>query len=162
MIEQDGIRLKTEQARLENQKNEIQVEFIYQEGCRQQLEHEVAAQLEQIQIQQQSLQEVSEAHTRLRLQITESTEHLRNIRGNLDRNQRNQLEISSRHQRILEALDLAKSKSQDGQLYIQELDTSMPALLKKKLGLDEGTLPSSVPDLPIPTRSLSSSVRIEF
>ena len=137
MIEQDGIRLKTEQERLENQKNEIQVEFTYQEECRQRFEHEVAAQLEQIQIQQQSLQEVSEEHTRLRLQITESTEQLRNIRGNLDRNQRNQLEISNRHQRILEALDLAKSKSQDGQLRIKELDTLMPALLKKKVGLDE-------------------------
>ena len=137
MIEQDVIRLKTEQERLENKKKEVQVEFTYQEECRQRLEHEVAAKLEQIQIQQQSLQEVSEEHTRLRLQITESTEQIRNIRGNLDRNQRNQLEISIRHQRILEAMDLAKSKSQDGQLRIKELDTLMPELLKKKLGLDE-------------------------
>ncbi|MGA1750207.1 MAG: chromosome segregation protein SMC [bacterium] len=137
MIEQDGLRLKTEQERLENQKQEIQLEFTHQEERRQQLENEVAAQQQQIQIQQQSLQEVSEEHTRLRLQIAESTEQIRNIKGNLERNQRNQSEIESRRQRILEALELANSKSQEGQLRIKELDTLMPTLLKKRLGLDE-------------------------
>ena len=137
MIEQDGIRLKTEQERLENQKLEIQLEFTHQEERRQHLENEVAAQQEQIQIQQQNLNEVSEEHTRLRLQITESTEQIRNIKGNLERNQRNQSEIESRRQRILEALELAKSKSQEGQLRIKELDTLMPTLLQKRLGLDE-------------------------
>ena len=118
MIELDGIRLKTEQERLENQKQEIQLEFTYHEERRKQLENDVAAQQEQIQIQQQSLQEVSEEHTRLRLQIAESTEQFRNIKGNLERNQRNQSEIESRRQRILEALEFAKTKSHEGQLRI--------------------------------------------
>ena len=137
MIELDGIRLKTEQERLENQKQEIQLEFTNHEERRKQLENDVALQQEQIQIQQQSLQEVSEEHTRLRLQIAESTEQFRNIKGNLERNQRNQSEIESRRKRILEALELAKTKSQEGQLRIKELDALVPTLLKKRLELDE-------------------------
>ncbi|MEC7218304.1 MAG: hypothetical protein VXW44_10520, partial [SAR324 cluster bacterium] len=60
MIELGGIRLKNEQERLENQKQEIQLEFTNREERRQQLENDVAVQQEQIQIHQQSLQEVSE------------------------------------------------------------------------------------------------------
>ena len=55
MIELDGIRLKTEQERLENQKQEIQLEFTNHEERRKQLENDVSAQQEKIQIQQQTI-----------------------------------------------------------------------------------------------------------
>ena len=84
-----GRRVNAILERLEKQKLEIQIEFTHQEERRQQLENEVAAQQEQIQIQQQSLEAVGEEHTRLRLQIAESTEQLRNINGNLERNHYN-------------------------------------------------------------------------
>ena len=76
MIDQDGIRLKTERERLENQKQEMQLEFTNHEERRKQLENDVSAQQEQIEIQQQSLQEVSEEHTGLRLQIALSLIHI--------------------------------------------------------------------------------------